>query len=42
MDYFFTDTGKELPEVYEFLIKLEGFLGRSIVRLNPIETLTFG
>ncbi len=25
IDYFFTDTGKELPEVYEFLGKLEGF-----------------
>ena len=24
IDYFFTDTGKELPEVYEFLGKLEG------------------
>lgn len=22
--YFFTDTGKELPEVYEFLGRLEG------------------
>ena len=35
IDYFFTDTGKELPEVYEFLVKLEGFLGKAIVRLNP-------
>jgi 3'-phosphoadenosine 5'-phosphosulfate sulfotransferase (PAPS reductase)/FAD synthetase len=26
VDYFFTDTGKELPEVYEFLGRLEGFL----------------
>ncbi|WP_181959955.1 phosphoadenosine phosphosulfate reductase domain-containing protein, partial [Klebsiella pneumoniae] len=25
IEYFFTDTGKELPEVYEFLGKLEGF-----------------
>src|SRR3954452_21828936 len=33
--YFFTDTGKELPEVYEFLGRLEGFLGRPIRRLNP-------
>ena len=23
VDYFFTDTGKELPEVYEFLGRLE-------------------
>ena len=30
--YFFTDTGKELPEVYEFLGRLEGFLGKEIVR----------
>ena len=30
--YFFTDTGKELPEVYEFLTKLEGFLGKPIIR----------
>ena len=29
VDYFFTDTGKELPEVYEFLVKLEGFLGQA-------------
>ena len=27
LEYFFTDTGKELPEVYEFLGRLEGFLG---------------
>lgn len=33
--YFFTDTGKELPEVHEFLGKLEGFLGKPIIRLNP-------
>lgn len=35
IEYFFTDTGKELPEVYEFLGKLEGFLGRPITYLNP-------
>ena len=35
IDYFFTDTGKELPEVYEFLGQLEGFLGKPILRLNP-------
>jgi len=33
--YFFTDTGKELPEVHEFLGRLEGFLGKPILRLNP-------
>lgn len=35
IDYFFTDTGKELPEVYEFLGRLEGFLGKPVLRLNP-------
>ena len=34
IEYFFTDTGKELPEVYDFLRRLEGFLGKEIVRLN--------
>ncbi|MEM7357928.1 MAG: phosphoadenosine phosphosulfate reductase family protein [Pseudomonadota bacterium] len=35
IEYFYTDTGKELPEVYEFLSRLEGFLGKRIKRLNP-------
>ena len=35
IDYFFTDTGKELPEVYSFLAELEGRLGKTILRLNP-------
>jgi 3'-phosphoadenosine 5'-phosphosulfate sulfotransferase (PAPS reductase)/FAD synthetase len=35
IEYFFTDTGKELVEVYEFLGRLEGFLGKPIRRLNP-------
>lgn len=35
IEYFFTDTGKELPEVYEFLGALEGFLGKQIQYLNP-------
>ena len=41
IDYFFTDTGKELPEVYEFLGRLEGFLGKPIVRLNPDRNFDF-
>lgn len=41
IEYFFTDTGKELPEIYEFLGKLEGFLGKPIVRLNPDRTFDF-
>ena len=39
--YFFTDTGKELPEVYEFLGRLEGFLGKPIERLNPHRDFDF-
>ena len=34
IEYFFTDTGEELPEVYSYLVKLEGFLGKPINRLN--------
>ena len=41
IDYFFTDTGKELPEVYEFLNRLEGFLGKPILRLNPDRDFDF-
>ncbi len=41
IDYFFTDTGKELPEVYEFLGQLEGFLGKPILRLNPDRDFDF-
>jgi len=41
IDYFFTDTGKELPEVYEFLVKLEGFLSKPILRLNPDRDFDF-
>ena len=41
IEYFFTDTGKELPEVYQFLDKLEGFLGRPIQRLNPDRDFDF-
>lgn len=41
LEYFFTDTGKELPEVYEYLVSLEGFLGKPIHRLNPDRTFDF-
>lgn len=41
MEYFFTDTGKELPEVYDFLNRLEGFLGKRINRLNPDRDFDF-
>lgn len=35
IEYFFTDTEKELPEVYSYLSMLEGFLGKEITRLDP-------
>lgn len=41
IEYFFTDTGKELPEVYDFLGRLEGFLGKPIQRLNPNRDFDF-
>ena len=34
MEYFFTDTGSELKEIYEFLDKLEAFLDSKIHRLS--------
>lgn len=34
MEYFFCDTGAELPETYEYLNRLEAALGKPIVRLN--------
>ncbi len=35
MNYFFCDTGDELPETYEYLTLLETYLGKPIARLNP-------
>src|SRR5258708_39093393 len=34
MEYFFCDTGSELPETYEYLQRLEAALGKPIARLN--------
>lgn len=34
MEYFFCDTGAELPETYRYLSKLEVVLGKPIERLN--------
>jgi 3'-phosphoadenosine 5'-phosphosulfate sulfotransferase (PAPS reductase)/FAD synthetase len=34
MEYFFCDTGSELPETYDFLLRLEAALGKPIARLN--------
>jgi hypothetical protein len=35
MEYFFCDTGRELPETYEYLRRLEVVLAKPIARLNP-------
>ena len=34
MEYVFCDTQKELPETYEYLERLQAYLGKPIVRLN--------
>jgi 3'-phosphoadenosine 5'-phosphosulfate sulfotransferase (PAPS reductase)/FAD synthetase len=34
MEYFFADTGAELPETLEFIEKMEDYLGKSVVRIN--------
>jgi 3'-phosphoadenosine 5'-phosphosulfate sulfotransferase (PAPS reductase)/FAD synthetase len=38
VEYFFSDTGKELPEVYDFLDKMEAHLGQEIVRIGANKT----
>lgn len=34
MEYFFSDTGAELPETLEFVDQLESYFGKKIIRLN--------
>lgn len=34
MEYYFTDTGAELPETLEFIDLMEDYLGKEIIRLN--------
>lgn len=35
MEYIFHDTGKELPETYDYMARLESVLGRPVVRTTP-------
>lgn len=35
MEYAFCDTGEELSETYDYLLKIEAQLGIKIIRLNP-------
>jgi 3'-phosphoadenosine 5'-phosphosulfate sulfotransferase (PAPS reductase)/FAD synthetase len=34
LELYFTDTGSELPEVYEYLEKMEQYLGKAILRIK--------
>ncbi len=34
MEYIFHDTGKELPETYDYLERLEAYLGTKVIRTN--------
>lgn len=38
VEYVFSDTGCEFPEVYEYLDKIENYLGKQIVRIHPKKT----
>ncbi len=39
VEYVFCDTEYELPETYEYLDRLEAYLGKKIVRLNGLDML---
>ena len=41
MEYFFADTGAELPETLEFVDILEDYLGKPIMRLNPVRDFEY-
>ena len=41
LEYVFNDTGAELPETYEYLDKLEAYLGKKIVRLNSDKSFDY-
>jgi 3'-phosphoadenosine 5'-phosphosulfate sulfotransferase (PAPS reductase)/FAD synthetase len=34
MEYVFNDTGKELPETYAYLDRIQDYLGKPVIRLN--------
>ncbi|WPL17366.1 PUA domain (predicted RNA-binding domain) [Thiorhodovibrio winogradskyi] len=41
MEYFFADTGAELPETLEFIDLLQDYLGKPIVRLNSARSFDY-
>lgn len=38
MEYIFHDTGKELPETYDYMARLESVLGKPVTRTTPDDT----
>lgn len=40
LELYFTDTGSELPEIYEYLNKMEHYLGKKILRIKADPTTT--
>lgn len=38
MEYIFHDSGKELPETYDYIARLEAILGQPVVRTSPTDT----
>lgn len=38
MEYIFHDTGKELPETYDYIARLESILGQPVTRTTPEDT----
>jgi hypothetical protein len=42
INYYFCDTGKELDETYQLIERLEGYLGKTIEKLEPKEVKDLG
>jgi hypothetical protein len=42
LTYYFTDTGKELDETYQLIERLEGYLGKKVMRLESDEAKKSG
>ena len=42
MKYVFHDSGKELPETYDYLARLQAILGKPIVNTSPTTPSTTG
>ena len=42
LEYVFSDTGAELPELYEYLQRLEHVLGCKVIRISALEMLGVG